>query len=90
MAITSIRLQPDLEPNLEKLAKKLSRSKNWLINQAIRDYIEKQQINSKRWEDTLLALESVKNGKGVPEEEVDIWLQSWGTEQEKQPPTICK
>ncbi len=88
MAITSIRLQEDLEPNLNKLAKKLHRSKNWVINQAIRDYIEKQQIESKRWEDTLLALESVKNGKGVPEEEVDIWLQSWGTDSEKQPPKI--
>ncbi len=88
MAITSIRLQEDLEPNLNKLAKKLHRSKNWVINQAIRDYIEKQQIESKRWEDTLLALESVKNGKGVPEEEVDIWLQSWGTDNEKQPPKI--
>ena len=84
MAITSIRLQSDIEPNLEKLATKLHRSKNWLINQAIREYIEKDQIESKRWEETLLALESVKNGKGIPEEKVDIWLQSWGTKNEEQ------
>ena len=84
MAITSIRLQSDIEPNLEKLATKLHRSKNWLINQAIREYIEKEQIESKRWEETLLALESVKNGKGIPEEKVDIWLQSWGTKNEEQ------
>ena len=83
MAITSIRLQSDIEPNLEKLATKLHRSKNWLINQAIREYIEKEQIESKRWEETLLALESVKNGKGIPEEKVDIWLQSWGTKNEE-------
>ena len=84
MAITSIRLQADIEPNLKKLATKLHRSKNWLINQAIREYIEKDQIESKRWEETLLALESVKNGKGIPEEKVDIWLQSWGTKNEEQ------
>jgi len=62
---------------------RLIRSKNWLINQAIREYIEKDQIESKRWEETLLALESVKNGKGIPEEKVDIWLQSWGTKNEE-------
>ncbi len=83
MAITSVRLQSDIEPKLEKLATKLHRSKNWLINQAIREYIEKDQIESKRWEETLLALESVKNGKGIPEEKVDIWLQSWGTKNEE-------
>lgn len=88
MAITSIRLQSDIEPNLEKLATKLHRSKNWLINQAIREYIEKDQIESKRWEETLLALESVKNGKGIPEEKVDIWLQSWGTKNEEQAPEL--
>ena len=88
MAITSIRLQPDLEPTLEKLATKLHRSKNWLINQAIREYIEKNQIEAKRWEETLLALESVKSGKGISEEDVDIWLQSWGSENEGQPPEL--
>ncbi len=88
MAITSIRLQADLEPHLEKLANEFHRSKNWLINQAIREFIEKSQKDAKRWEDTLVALESVKNGKGVPEEEVDIWLQSWGTDNEKRPPKL--
>lgn len=88
MTITSIRLQPDLEPSLEELSKKLNRSKNWLINQAIRDFVEKQQIVAKRWEDTLIALESVKNGKGIPEEEVDVWLQSWGADNEKQAPKL--
>ncbi len=86
MAITDIRLQSDLEPTLEKLATKLRRSKNWLVNQAVREYIEKNKIEAKRWEDTLLALESVKGEMHIPEEKVDMWLQSWGTENEEQPP----
>lgn len=88
MAITSVRLQSDVELKLRKLAKKLSRSKNWLINQAIRDYIEKQKIESSRWEDTLLALESVKEGKGISEKEIDVWLKSWGTKSEKRSPKV--
>ena len=83
MAVTSIRLQSEIEPRLEALAKELNRSKNWLINQAIRDFLEKNQQETKRWEDTLVALESVNSGHGVSEERVDAWLQSWGTADEK-------
>ncbi|MCP4753381.1 MAG: ribbon-helix-helix protein, CopG family [Proteobacteria bacterium] len=86
MAVTSVRIQSDLESQIEELASKLQRSKNWLINQALREYIEKKKQGEKRWEETLLALESVKKGEGVSEEEVDIWLQSWGTKKEKKPP----
>ncbi len=86
MSITSIRLQANIESNLEKLANKLNRSKNQLINQAIREYIEKDRIASRRWEDTLPALKSVQKGHGIPEVEVDRWLDSWGSENEKHAP----
>ena len=88
MAITSVRLQSDLESQLENLAKNFHRSKNWLINQAIREYVEKNQQETKRWEETLIALESVKNSRGIPEEKVDIWLRSWGTNAEIKPPEL--
>lgn len=35
MGVTSVRLQPEIENPLENLSKKLDRSKNYLINQAI-------------------------------------------------------
>ncbi len=88
MATTSVRLQSDLESQLENLAQNFHRSKNWLINQAIREYIEKNQQETNRWEETLIALESVKNGQGIPEEDVDIWLKSWGTDTEIKSPEL--
>lgn len=90
MAITSVRLQSDLESQLENLAQNFHRSKNWLINQAIREYIEKNQLETKRWEETLAALESVKKGRGIPGEDVDGWLQSWGTDTEIKPSELWK
>ncbi|MBT4092248.1 MAG: ribbon-helix-helix protein, CopG family [Deltaproteobacteria bacterium] len=36
MGITSIRIQPELIGPLEELAVEAQRSKNWLINEAIR------------------------------------------------------
>jgi len=88
MGVTSIRLQPEVEKPLELLSKKLDRSRNYLINQAIKEFIEKKVIEDKRWTDTLLALESVKNGAVVEETEVVDWLKSWGSKSEKSPPKV--
>ncbi|MCB1764396.1 MAG: ribbon-helix-helix protein, CopG family, partial [Gammaproteobacteria bacterium] len=62
MGVTSIRLQPEIESPLEELAVKLDRSKNYIINQAIKEYLERQSIEDSRWSDTLEALSSIKEG----------------------------
>lgn len=88
MAVTSIRLQPEVEKPLELLSKKLDRSRNYLINQAIKEFVEKRAIEEERWSETLVALESVKKGAVVEESDVVDWLKSWGAEDEKTPPKI--
>ncbi len=60
MSITRIRLADGIEKPLESLAKKLDRSKNYLINQAIKEFIARQSLEESRWADTLEALESIK------------------------------
>jgi len=86
MSVTSIRLQPDIEKTLEEAAEKLQRSKNWLINQAIKEYLQKESLENKRWQDTLVALDSLNNGKVVEGAAVHAWLESWGTDNELQKP----
>ena len=86
MGVTSIRLQPEIEGPLEELAVKLDRSKNYIINQAIKEYLERQYIEDSRWSDTLEALSSIKEGSSVPESEVNAWLESWGSGEELSPP----
>ncbi len=80
MSITSIRLADDVEKPLESLAKKLDRSKNYIINQAIKEFLAKQSLEDSRWQDTLVALESIKAGKSIDEADVNAWLNSWGTD----------
>lgn len=82
MPITSIRLQPELEEPLEALSKKLDRSKNYLINQALREFIAQQELAEKRWQETLPALESVKAGRTIPADKVFEWMRSWGSDKE--------
>ncbi len=86
MGVTSIRLRSDVELPLEQLAKKLDRSKNYLINQAIREFIARQAMEDARWTDTLQALNSVKSATTIDEGQVTSWLQSWGSEDEEDPP----
>jgi predicted transcriptional regulator len=88
MGVTSVRLNSDVEAPLEQIAQKLDRSKNYIINQAIREFVIRQSMEDDRWSDTIKALESVKSGKVVGEKEVSSWLQSWGSEDEKAPPTL--
>lgn len=88
MGVTSIRLQADIEKPLEILSKKLDRSKNYIINQAIKEFLERRLIVEERWSDTLVALKSVKNESVVKEVEVVDWLKSWGSDNEQSPPKI--
>lgn len=88
MAVTSIRLQAEVEKPLEFLSKKLDRSRNYLINQAIKEFIEKRAVEEERWRETLVALDSVRNGVVIEEAEVVGWLKSWGSENEKAPPKV--
>ena len=90
MSVTSIRLQPEVESGLEAMSDKLHRSKNWLINQAIREFVARQESEQTRWNETLAAMESVANGKVFSGQEVHAWLESWGTPNEKSPPQVGK
>ena len=88
MGVTSIRLQPEIENPLEKLAAKLDRSKNYLINQAIKEFLARKTLDEKQWNETLEALESVKSNRVIDEPDVNEWLNSWGKDNEKKPPKI--
>ena len=86
MSITSVRLQPDVEQGLEAVADKLKRSKSWVINEAIKEFVEKQRVEQQRWQETLSALESIEKGRTVSGDAVHSWLKSWGTLEEGTPP----
>jgi predicted transcriptional regulator len=86
MSVSSIRLQKDLEQPLNELCKRLDRSRNWLVNQAIREFIENQALQEERWTQTVEALSSVERGEVVPAEEVHAWLKTWGQDSEVEPP----
>ncbi len=86
MSITSVRLADDLTDQVDALAAKLQRSKSWIINEALRDYVERAEGDAQRWRETIKALDSVKAGKRIDGDAVDQWIASWGTDKELPPP----
>lgn len=86
MSVTSIRLQEDIEKLLENAANRLHRSKNWLINQALREYLQRDMNEQTRWQETVTALKSASAGRLVDADRVHAWLESWGRDDELPPP----
>jgi predicted transcriptional regulator len=86
MSITSVRLHIDIEKPLNSLAKELGRSKSYLINQTVREFVARQSVEDDRWEETVEAIEAVNKGESIDEESVNAWLNSWGTENLIPPP----
>jgi len=87
MSVTSVRLHKEIEAPLEQLSEKLDRSKNYLINLAIKEFVAKQAMENSRWSDTVQALSSIKSGEIISESEVNEWLDTWGTSNESSAPT---
>jgi predicted transcriptional regulator len=88
MSVTTVRLQPEVEESLEAMAGRLHRTKSWLINQALREYIQRQEQEQLRWQETVQAMESVARGEVVSGEAVHAWLRSWGASGELPPPKV--
>lgn len=91
MPVTSVRLDDDLHSRLERLAKREHRTRGWLINDALRDYLEQEELRAERYRQTLEALEEIEAGAPtVDGEAVHEWITSWGTEAEKPVPRISE
>lgn len=86
MSITSVRLNEEINSGLELAAAKTRRTKSWLINEAVRDYLVRMEEDAERWRDTLEALDQVKRGELADGAEVLKWLASWGKAAETQAP----
>lgn len=86
MGITSVRLSPEVEEQLAAVAERARRTKSWLINEAVKDYLGRLGEDEKRWQETLEALASVRAGRVVDGDDLMEWIASWGRKAEKKPP----
>ena len=88
MGMTSVRMPDELLEKLDEAAEKMRRSKGWIINDAVSEYLAREERKAHMLEETREALADIKAGRVVDGTEVIDWLSSWGTEDEKSPPEL--
>lgn len=86
MSTTSFRLDDDLQEKLDTTANRLKRSKGWIINDALRQYIEQEERKQQMLEQTQEAIADIEAGRVVSGEDVMKWLETWGTLAETKAP----
>lgn len=81
--VLSLRISDDLFSQLDVLTKTTKRSRSFLTNKAIEEYISR---NSWKTKELHQAIEEANKGVFVSNESVEDWLSSWGDADEKTAP----
>jgi predicted transcriptional regulator len=85
----SIKLDPSKKEQLEWIAEKKERSVHFLLCHAVSEYIENETKRLKFYEEALQASNHYKEtGLHVTHEEMMVWADSLGTNNEL-PPPVC-
>lgn len=88
MGMTSVRMPDELLAQLDATAEKLQRSKGWIINNAVREYLAREEREAQRLAETREALADIQAGRVIEAEPILDWLESWGSDSEKSPPEL--
>ncbi|MBW4613286.1 MAG: CopG family ribbon-helix-helix protein [Desmonostoc vinosum HA7617-LM4] len=85
--VVTVRLTPEIKAKLDALAQSTQRSKSWLAAEAIALYVEQQSWQIQKIEEAVKIADSPQ-AKWIASEEVEAWLECWGTEDEKPAPCV--
>ncbi|WP_341485581.1 CopG family ribbon-helix-helix protein [Thioclava sp. GXIMD4215] len=88
---TSIKLDDDMKGRVRNLAQARQRTPHWIMREAISQYVEREEKREALRRDTAQAWEEFQEtGLHATAEEVDRWLESWGTDNELPAPECHK
>ncbi|NRA88874.1 MAG: hypothetical protein HRU28_16140 [Rhizobiales bacterium] len=77
---TTVRFNDDTKENIERFAKLIKRSRSYVINIAVEEYVAK---NLAYLEELDKAIESIDTEPTYSVDDIHAWMNNWGTKEEK-------
>lgn len=85
----SVKLDPDIRARIEHLAGARRRTAHWLMREAIREYVEREEKRDAFRSATVAAWEAFQaTGQHLKDHEAEAWLESLENGQDIEPP-LC-
>ena len=76
---TSVKLDDELKGRIQHLAHVRHRSPHWIMREAIRDYVEREEAREGLKQEALASWTAYQEtGRHLTNQEVNDWLKTWG------------
>jgi len=87
----AIKIDEDTRARIKRLAEARQRSSHWMMLEAIRQYVEREEKREAFRQDGIRAWNEYRaTGLHVTGDEVIAWLDTWGEENEQAAPVCHK
>jgi predicted transcriptional regulator len=84
---TSLKISDKLKSRIQRLARLRQRSSHWIMNEAIAQYVEREEARESFKKEALASWTAYQEtGRHLTGPEVRAWLNTWGTEAEAELP----
>ncbi len=78
---TSVKLDDNLKNRVQDLADVRQRSAHWIMREAIRDYVEREEAKESFKQEALASWTAYQQtGRHLTGDEVRDWLDTWGSD----------
>jgi len=84
---TSIKLSDTLKNRIQHLADIRHRSAHWIMIEALQDYVDREEARESFKQEALASWTAYQEtGRHLTSQEVQNWLNTWGTDKEIRKP----
>lgn len=84
---TSVKLDDDLKKRIKNLADAQHRTSHWIMCEAIRDYVEREEDRESFKQEALASWTAYQEtGQHLSSQQTRDWLNNWGTDKETEIP----
>ena len=85
---TSVKIDDALKNRIHHLAAIQHRTAHWIMREAILEYVEREESRERFKQEALLSWSAYQEtGLHLTGEDVHKWLNTWGTDQDAEPPS---